>query len=83
MLEVVEIDNVLVNVGLPLVGLTVALNPVAVGLIDVERLTDCEVPLVRDTVTVAVVPLPCCTEPLFGLMLTEKSKGPGALNAPI
>lgn len=58
MLEVVEIDNVLVKVGFPLAGLTVAVSPVALGEIDVDRLTDWEVPLTRETVTVAEVPLP-------------------------
>ena len=38
--EVVEIESVLVKVGLPLVGLTEAVSPVAVGEIDVVRLTD-------------------------------------------
>lgn len=77
----VAIVNVLVNVGLPLVGLTLALNPVAEGEMDVERLTDCVVPLNSETVTVAVPLLPWATEPLLGLILTEKSKGPGAANA--
>jgi len=37
---VVEIVKVLVKVGLPLVGLTLADNPVAVGEIEVVRETD-------------------------------------------
>ena len=81
--EVVEIERVLVKVGLPLVGLTLAVSPVAAGEIEVVRLTDCVVPLTRETVTVDVVPLPCWTEPLVGLRLTEKSKPAAAPNAPI
>ena len=38
--EVVEIESVLVKVGLPLVGLTEAVSPVAAGEIDVVRLID-------------------------------------------
>ena len=71
------------NVGLPLVGLTLAVNPVAVGEIDVARFTVCVVPLTRETVTVDVVPLPCPTDPLDGLRLIEKSNGGGAPKAPI
>lgn len=37
---VVDMERVLVNVGLPLVGLTEAVSPVAVGEIDVVRLTN-------------------------------------------
>lgn len=76
---VVEIVNVLVNVGLPLVGFTVAVSPVAVGEIDVDKVTDCVVPLTRETVTVEVVPLPRTTDPLVGLRLTEKSKEAAAV----
>lgn len=78
-LAVVNIVNVLVNVGLPLVGLTLAVGPA--GETDVERLTDCVVPLKSETVTVAVVLAPCATVPLLGLILTEKSKGPGVAKA--
>ena len=39
-LDVVDMVSVLVNVGLPLVGFTVAVNPVADGEIDADRLTD-------------------------------------------
>ena len=81
--DVVEIDRVLAKVGLPLVGLTDAVSPVAVGEMDVERLTVCEVPLTRDTATVDVVPLPRTTDPLDGLRLTEKSNAGGAPKAPI
>lgn len=76
---VVEIVRVLVNVGFPLVGLTVAVNPVADGEMDVVRLTDCVVPLTSETVAVEVVPLPWLTLPLVGLRLTEKSKAAGAV----
>ena len=62
------------KVGLPLVGFTLAVSPVAVGEIEVVRLTACVVPLTRETVTVEVVPLPCWTDPLVGFRLTEKSK---------
>ena len=82
-LDVVDIVSVLVNVGLPLVGFTVAVNPVADGEIEVDRLTDCVAPLTRDTVTVEVVPLPWPTLPLVGLRLTEKSNGLEPPNAPI
>jgi len=74
---------VLVKVGLPLVGLTLAVNPVAVGVIEVVRLTACVVPLTRETVTVEVVPLPCWTDPLAGFRLTEKSKPVAPPKAPI
>jgi hypothetical protein len=80
-LAVVVIVSVLVNVGLPLVGLTPTVSPVAVGETEAERLTDCVVPLTSETVTVAVALLPAATDPLFGLILTEKSKGPDAANA--
>ncbi len=64
--------------------MTVAVSPVADGLIDVERVTVCVVPLTSVTVTVEVVPLPCWTEPLDGLRLREKSNcaPPPPLNAP-
>lgn len=71
--DVVEMERVLVNVGLPLVGVTLAVSPVAVGEIEVDKLTGCVVPLTRETVTVEVVPLPCWTDPLAGLRLTLKS----------
>ena len=76
-------ERVLVNVGLPLVGLTLAVSPVAVGEIEVVRVTACVVPLTSETVTVEVVPLPCCTDPLVGLRLTEKSKPAAPPNDPI
>lgn len=66
-------ERVLVNVGLPLVGFTLAVSPVAAGEIEVDKLTGCVVPLTRETVTVEVVPLPCWTDPLDGLRLTLKS----------
>ena len=81
--EVVEIERVLVKVGLPLVGLTLAVSPVAVGEIEVVRVTVCVVPLTRETVTVEVVPLPCWTDPLVGFRLTEKSKPAAPPNEPI
>lgn len=81
--DVVDMERVLVNVGLPLVGLTDAVSPVAVGEIDVDRLTACEVPLTRETVTVDVVPLPRTTDPLDGFRPTEKSNAGGAPKAPI
>ena len=80
---VVEMVRVLVKVGLPLVGFTDAVSPVAVGEIEVDKLTDCVVPLTRETVTVDVVPLPWTTDPLVGLRLTEKSNAGGAPKAPI
>ena len=69
----VEIESVLVNVGLPLDGFTPTVNPVAVGDTVADRVTGWVVPLRRETVTVEVVPLPCTTEPLVGLRLTLKS----------
>jgi hypothetical protein len=54
----VEIVNVLVYVGVPLVGLTVAVRPAAVGLMLVLSETVVLVPLTRLTVTVDVVPEP-------------------------
>lgn len=81
--EVVEMDNVLVKVGLPLVGLTPTVSPVAVGETLADNVTDWVVPLTSETVTVDVVPLPCPTDPLVGLRLTEKSKAAGAPKAPI
>ena len=44
--------------GVPLVGFTVAVRPVAVGLMLVLSETDWLVPLTRLTVTVEVVPDP-------------------------
>ena len=70
MLVVVEIVSVLVNVGDPLVGLTLAVRPVADGLMLVLSETDCVIPLTRLTVTVDVVPDPWTTDPLEGLRLT-------------
>jgi len=67
-------------VGVPLVGLTVAVRPVAVGLMLVLSETVWLVPLTRLTVTVDVVPDPWTTDPLDGLRLTLKSKVPPALN---
>ncbi len=58
MLVVVEMVRVLVNDGLPLVGLTLAESPVAVGDMLVVRATDCVVPLTKPTVTAEVVPEP-------------------------
>ena len=81
-LVVVEIVSVLVYVGVPLVGFTVAVRPVAAGLMLVLSVTVAVVPLTRLTVTVEVVPDPWTTDPLDGLRLTLKSKAPGALKAP-
>ena len=75
----VEIDNVLVYVGVPLVGFTVAVRPVAVGLMLVLSETLWLVPLTRLTVMVEVVPDPWTTDPLVGLRLTLKSKDPPPL----
>jgi len=61
-------------VGVPLVGFTVAVRPVAVGLMLVLSETVVLVPLTRLTVTVEVVPDPWTTDPLVGLRLTLKSK---------
>jgi hypothetical protein len=82
-LVVVEIVSVLVYVGVPLVGLTVAVRPVAAGLMLVLSETVAAVPLTRLTVTVEVVPDPWTTDPLVGLRLTLKSNVPEALNDPI
>jgi hypothetical protein len=57
-------------VGFPLVGFTVAVRPVAEGLMLVLSETDWVVPLTRLTVTVEVVPDPWTTDPLVGLRLT-------------
>jgi len=57
-------------VGVPLVGFTLAVRPVADGLILVLSETDWLVPLTRLTVTVEVVPDPWTTDPLEGLRLT-------------
>ena len=56
--------------GFPLVGFTVAVRPVAAGLMLVLSETVAGVPLTRLTVTVEVVPDPWTTEPLVGLRLT-------------
>jgi hypothetical protein len=71
---VVEIVNVLVYVGVPLVGFTVAVSPAVDGLMLVLSETVWLVPLTRLTVTVDVVPDPWTTDPLVGLRLTLKSK---------
>ena len=68
--------------GFPLVGLTVAVRPVAVGLTLVLSETDWVVPLTKPTVTVEVVPDPWTTDPLDGLRLMLKSKAPPLLKAP-
>ena len=68
-----EMDNVLVKVGLPLDGFTPTVSPGPVGETVAERVTSCVVPLTRVTVTVEVVPLPCWTDPLNGLRLMLKS----------
>ena len=70
----VEIVNVLVYVGVPLVGFTVAVRPAVDGLMLVLSETVWLVPLTRPTVTVDVVPEPWTTDPLDGLRLTPKSK---------
>ncbi len=80
---VVEIVRVLVKVGFPLVGFSEVVGPfVTDGETEDDRLTDCVVPLMRETVTVEVVLLPCPTEPLEGLRLTPKSKVPEETKAP-
>jgi len=56
-------------VGVPLVGFTLAVRPVADGLILVLSETGWLVPLTRLTVTVEVVPDPWTTDPLEGLRL--------------
>ncbi len=56
--------------GVPLVGFTVAVSPVADGLMLVLSETVWLVPLTRLTVTVEVVPDPCATDPLVGFRLT-------------
>lgn len=58
MLDNVEMERVLVNVGLPLVGLTLAVTPFEGCETDVVKATDWAVPLTSETVTVEVVPLP-------------------------
>jgi hypothetical protein len=57
-------------VGVPLVGFTMAVRPVADGLMLVLSETVAAVPLTRLTVTVEVVPDPWTTDPLVGLRLT-------------
>jgi hypothetical protein len=79
---VVEIVNVLVYVGVPLVGFTVAVSPAVDGLMLVLSETVVLVPLTRLTVTVEVVPDPWTTDPLDGLRLTLKSKVVDVLKAP-
>jgi hypothetical protein len=55
-----------------MVGLRLAGAPPVLML----KLTGCGVPLVRETVTVAVtLPVPAIIEPLFGLTETTKSNG--------
>ena len=78
----VEIVNVLVYVGVPLVGFTVAVRPAVDGLTVVLSETVWLVPLTRPTVTVDVVPDPWTTDPLDGLRLTLKSKVVDELKAP-
>ena len=68
--------------GDPLVGFTVAVRPVADGLMLVLSETVAAVPLTRPTVTVEVVPDPWTTDPLDGLRLTLKSKLVDVLNEP-
>ncbi len=68
--------------GFPLVGFTVAVRPVADGLMLVLSETVAAVPLTRLTVTVEVVPDPWTTDPLEGLRLTLKSKVVEVLNEP-
>ncbi len=68
--------------GVPLVGFTVAVRPVAVGLMVVLSVTVWLVPLTRPTVTVEVVPDPWTTDPLVGLRLTLKSKVVDVLKDP-
>jgi hypothetical protein len=65
------------KVGLPEAGLKLMVTPA--GCPEAESETDCEVPLTKVAVTVAVVELPCWTVPLEGLTLREKSKGGGVL----
>jgi len=57
-LELVEIVNLLVKVGMLLAGLRVEVSPIATGETADDRLTDWVVPLTSETVTVAVVPAP-------------------------
>jgi hypothetical protein len=67
---VVATVKVLVYEGVPLVGFTPTVNPVAVGETDAVRATDCAVPLTSVTVTVEVMLFPLTTDPLVGLTLT-------------
>ncbi len=69
--------------GVPLVGFTVAVRPVAVGLMLVLSETVWLAPLTRLTVTVEVVPDPWTTDPLVGLRLTLKSNVVVPPNDPI
>ena len=72
-LAVVDTVNVLVYVGDPLFGFTLAARSVPDGEILVIKETDWLVPLTRLTVTVAVLLAPWTTLSLPGLTLTEKS----------
>lgn len=81
MLVVVDMVNVLVYVGVPLVGFTPTVTPVPVT--DADNVTVAGVPLTKLTVTVDVVLDPLTTEPLVGLRDTAKLNAPGALKAAI
>lgn len=70
-LVVVEIVNWLVKVGIPFVGFSPVVSPVADGEIDADKLTGWVVPLSRLTVTVEDIELPWMTEPLAGVTPTE------------
>jgi len=87
-LAVVDTVMVPVYVGLPLVGLKLTPGaPDGDGLIEDESVTAWDVPLTRETVTVAVVLLPRTTVPPERLTPNEKPKGGGdedsALTRPI
>ena len=75
----VEIDNVLVKVGLPLVGLRLVEMVGSAGDTDDVRLTTWLVPLNNETVMVEVALPPWATEPLDGLALMLKSNDGGAV----
>ncbi len=81
-LRVVPIVNVLVKVGLPLVGLRLVEMVGSAGDTEDVRVTSWVVPLSRETVIVEVVLPPWETEPLEGLALRLKSN-PGGVKAPI
>ena len=68
--------------GVPLVGFTIAVRPVAVGLMLVPSETLWLIPPTRLTVTVDVVPDPWTTDPLVGLRLTLKSKAVDVVKDP-